>query len=442
MVAQQFVGNKLREFITFTRDLITGHMRINKYLPFAILYFFINSVALPLGLTYTALLAPFFYGWILIKRKKEILLPFLAIMTPFIIGQVFISGVDLTSYVVSFLNIILVYIFCQAVYTFLITVSDHEWIFRKLLILNTVLCLFAVILYFTPWADLFWIRQTLTEGVDRFYRMKLFTYEASYYAHLFVPLFFFFLFQYFLRKNNINNTLLIMMITVPLILSFSIGVIGCLLAALMLTILIHFRTLVLKRRVVNTFISLGVITCVLVFIAFFFFRDNPLFTRIANILSGQDTSGMGRTTDAYYLANRILQEKNIYWGIGPGQLKMIGEETIRGFYLYYHLTPVAIPNVTAETLLVFGWVGVGLRFFIELFLFFHTKVWSNYYRLALFLFIFFYQFSGSFLTNVAEYVIWIMAFTPVFKEFDVKVPGQPRYSGLSLHVHKTDIVQS
>jgi hypothetical protein len=45
-------------------------------------------------------------------------------------------------------------------------------------------------------------------------------------------------------------------------------------------------------------------------------------------------------------------------------------------------------------------------------------VWRNYYRLLLFTFIFIYQFTGSFITNVAEYVIWIMAFTPVFREFD------------------------
>ena len=55
---------------------------LNKYLPFACIYFFINSLALPFGLTYTSLLAPFFYIWILIVRKKEIVLPFIAILLP------------------------------------------------------------------------------------------------------------------------------------------------------------------------------------------------------------------------------------------------------------------------------------------------------------------------------------------------------------------------
>ncbi|MBC7536218.1 MAG: hypothetical protein H7258_11050, partial [Ferruginibacter sp.] len=53
------------------------------------------------------------------------------------------------------------------------------------------------------------------------------------------------------------------------------------------------------------------------------------------------------------------------------------------------------------------------------FLFFYTKVWTNYFRLLLFIFIFIYQFTGSFVTNIAEYVIWILAFTNVFVEFDV-----------------------
>jgi len=47
-------------------------MKVNKYFPFAFVYFFVNSVALPFGVTYMALLAPFFYLWILLKRKKEV----------------------------------------------------------------------------------------------------------------------------------------------------------------------------------------------------------------------------------------------------------------------------------------------------------------------------------------------------------------------------------
>lgn len=395
-------------------------MRFNKYFPFAFIYFFLNSLALPFGLTYMALLAPLFYIWILLKRKKEILLPFIAILLPFIIVHVFITGVDLPTYSVSLLNMIMIYVFCQAVFTFLKEPADHEKIMQRILYINFFFCLLAIIFYFTPWQDIFWIQQNVTKGVDGLFRLKLFTYEASHYALLFVPVFAFYLLQYVLMQNKISNTLLLLMIFVPMILSFSVGVIGSLLLAGVITFIIHFRQLAPKRRIVNAYITIGFASAVLLFVLFFFFRDNIIFARLANIFSGEDSSGQGRTGDAFRLAAQILQDKNEYWGIGPGQLKVDGEDIIRGYYLYYDRTPVAIPNAAAETLLLFGWAGLVLRLFLQLFLFFVTKVWTNYFRLLLFIFMFVYQFTGSFVTNMAEYVIWIFAFTNVFVQFNVK----------------------
>jgi hypothetical protein len=47
-------------------------------------------------------------------------------------------------------------------------------------------------------------------------------------------------------------------------------------------------------------------------------------------------------------------------------------------------------------------------------------VYNNYYRFALFVFVFIFQFTGSFITNIAELAIWILAFTNTFEEFDRK----------------------
>jgi hypothetical protein len=380
-------------------------------------------VALPLGLTYTALLGPFFYIWVLLKRKYDVFLPFISLFLPFIIVQVFIAGVDLSSYSVSLLNITMIYFFCQAVYTFLKSPADHEKILKRLLIINFIFCLVALAFYFTPFYDLFWIRQSLTKGVSEFLRLKLFTYEASYYAMLFVPVFIFFLLQYMLRQNRMNSALLLSMIFLPIALSFSVGVIGCLLLSGFITLAIHFRRLAPKRRIVNSFISLTAICGITLFILIFFFRNNPVFIRLGNIFSGGDSSGQGRMENAFTLAIKILKEKNEYWGIGPGQLKILGEDIIRSFYLYTDRAPVAIPNAAAETLLLFGWIGLSLRLFIEVFLFFYTKAWTNYFRLMLFLFVFIYQFTGSFITNPVEYVLWILAFTNVFRQFEVR-PGK------------------
>ncbi len=74
----------------------------------------------------------------------------------------------------------------------------------------------------------------------------------------------------------------------------------------------------------------------------------------------------------------------------------------------------------AETLAIFGILGAIGRLALELYLFFRTKVYANYYQLALFLFVFIYQFTRSFITNIVEYVIWILAFSNVFKQFDVR----------------------
>ena len=168
-------------------------MAQNKYFPFAFIYFFVNSLALPFGLTYMALLAPLFYIWILLTRKKEILLPFIMILLPFVIIHILIVGVEMKSYLFSLLNLILVYIFCQAVYTFLKVCRDPEKIFRWILILNFILCLIAIPIYFTPYFTWLWLEQDISAGLTSVRRLKLFTYEPSYYALLFSPIFFFYL---------------------------------------------------------------------------------------------------------------------------------------------------------------------------------------------------------------------------------------------------------
>ena len=395
-------------------------MKLNKYLPFAFIYFFFNSLALPFGLTYTVILAPFFYAWLLLIKKKDVILPFLALLIPFIIAH-FIIGVDTKSYSVSLLNVLLIYIFCQAVYTFLRVSTDPEKVFRRILVVNFILCLVAIGFFFTPYSEWFWLEQNISAGITNTRRLKMFTYEPSYYATIFTPVFFFFLLQYFFRQNRIPSKWLLIMVFTPYILSFSIGVIGAVLLAMIFTWLLWCKRLTRKRRVLNAIISSGAFVIAGSVILGLFFRNNSLFSRIANIFAGEDTSGKGRTVDAFIFANKMLEAGNEYWGIGLGQVKIAGESIIRDYYLYYKDFTAVIPNAAAETLAIFGWVGFSLRLLIEVFLFFYTRVWTNYYRLLLFFFMFIYQFTGSFITNLAEYVIWILAFTNIFKQFDVKV---------------------
>jgi hypothetical protein len=264
------------------------------------------------------------------------------------------------------------------------------------------------------------MEQNLTEGVKNFRRLKLFTYEASYYATLLVPLFCFFILQYLFRQNTIKGWLLLSMIFLPYLLSFSFGVMAALIIAALFTYLLYFRSLTKKRRILNGIIFSGGFIVLAALIIYFFFQDSFISLRLENILSGNDSSGKGRTVDAFILAKQILAKRNEWWGVGLGQIKIIGADIIRDYYLYGRDFIVRIPNAIAETLAIFGWIGLGVRMFIEIFFFFYTKAWRNYYRLWLFFFIFIYQFTGSFITNIAEYVIWILAFTNVFDQFNVR----------------------
>lgn len=395
-------------------------MRINKYFPFAFVYFFVNSLGLPFGLTYTAVLSPIFYIWVVGTRKQEILWPFLLALTPLVLIHLTL-GVDGKSYFTSLASIATVYIFCQAFYTFLKKCDDFESILRQLLIINFVFCLIAIPFFFTPYYFVFWSKQFLTTGVYDFKRLSMFTYEPSYYATLFTPLFLYFFLQIIFSRNTINAWWLMILIILPFILSFSLGVISAIAVAGVITFMVYFKTFIRNRRVINLLALTGIVLIAAVGVTVIFFPDNILVIRIVNVLNGKDPSAKGRTFEAFWLAEQLLKQKSYWWGIGPGQIKILGFELIRSYYGYgYDTVRVAIPNAAAETLAIFGWVGLMGRILAELILFYYTRVWRNYYRLALFLFVFIYQFTGSFITNVAEYVIWIMAFTPIFEQFNTK----------------------
>lgn len=400
-------------------------MSLNRYFPFALLYFFFNSLGLPFGLTWMALLAPFFYWWIANNRGKEVLLPFLVLIFPVVFIQMVFVGVDDKTYVTSLLNLLAVYIFCQAFYTYLKSCTDQESIFRRIVILNFVLCVIAIPFYFTTYSYFFWDRQPLTEGINDFQRLRLFTYEPSYYATLFVPFFFFFFLKIILKQNKTYSWRLLLMIFLPYVLSFSLGVITAITLSILFVFGFYLQRLIVKKRVISlVLLSTAVIIPAIIFVILVF-PNNTLLFRIENIVSGHDSSGKGRTYEAFFIAMKIIALKSQFWGIGLGQIKVIGTDIIKDFYLYpVDYKTVAIPNATAETLTLFGFVGLFFRFTTEIFLFVYTKVWKNYYRLLLFIFMFIYQFSGSFITNLAEYVIWILAFANVFKQFDVLAKEQ------------------
>ena len=398
-------------------------MKIDKKYPFAVIYFFFNSVGLPFGLLYTILFTPVFYLWLITKHKKNIIFKFLIVALPFVINHL-IHGVDLYNYVRSLILFFSVYIFCLTFLTWIREETRLKFFFKKLLNFNFFMVAIAIFFVFTPLKDVFWGVWSIETGnyiIDSLPRLKMLTYEPSYYSTLLVPIAAFYITAFILKQNEKDSFTIAIKVLLPLVLSFSMGVIGGLIVAVALLFLTNLTTLLTSKRILTSFLLVaGGFVLTFIFLLLLF-PENPFFVRLHAIIAGGDGSANGRTFEAFHLAHVIAKEKSIWWGVGPGQLKIIGDPIIKEFYKYPpDYGQVSIPSAFPETIALFGYIGAAVRLFIEIYLYFKTKVYSNYYRSLLFFYIFIYQFTGSFTTNIAEYVIWILAFTNVFPEFDKK----------------------
>jgi hypothetical protein len=209
------------------------------------------------------------------------------------------------------------------------------------------------------------------------------------------------------------------MVSFPLVISFSLGIILGTGISFLILFFSNIRSFFKKKKVAEFALTGIILITAALIILYYVYPGNPLFLRIRNIFEGTDTSFKGRSFDSFRLALQVAREKSIYFGIGPGQLKLIGEQIWNTFYnTVFDANKIAIPNAVAETFAIFGITGLLVRFGLEWHFFFLTKTYSNYYRLGLFIFIFIYQFTGSYIFNIAEYVIWTLAFNNVFREFD------------------------
>lgn len=140
---------------------------------------------------------------------------------------------------------------------------------------------------------------------------------------------------------------------------------------------------------------------------------NPISQRLNQVVSGEDSSAHSRTTFSFLVGYAVAMSKSIWWGAGLGQGKLVDVSNLGvGF-----VTGI-IPNAVAGTLAEFGIIGMTLRFAVEITLFFRTRVFTNPFRLAMFVVAFAYQLSGSYLNNVQEYLMWCLAFGPFFPEMD------------------------
>ncbi|MET1258517.1 hypothetical protein ABV409_04205 [Flagellimonas sp. DF-77] len=385
-------------------------MKLGLFTIIAIVYFFFNSFGLPFGLRYTLFLAPFLFFQVSKTYWRILLLYVLLAFFYFIIH--YVNGiVDYFEYFKSFL--------LHSAVMFLVIGFYHrlkkkpESVFeaiRNLTWLNLIATLFAVCVIWIPIvSDKIW---RMDYSADSSPQLRMLTYEPSYYCLLLAPLLFYYISK--IEKNaKLTNVILLGSLVASLLLSRSLGVIACIILSLAINY-VRLDFLKKKRNLQLLFFTFLIVTTGLATLVIVN-PDNALVIRTLNFINGKDISGSARVFDAWVLGYRILEQKSYLFGIGWGHIKILGHEIISEFYNYGSSLNkrVTIPNSAAEFFVFFGFTGLFLKVWVELHLFRKTRVRTSRYRSFLFWFIFIYQFTGSFSSNLAEYVIWVLAFTQI-----------------------------
>jgi hypothetical protein len=387
---------------------------------FIFLYFF-NTFLLPQGLSFTLLLTPVWVYLMHLSGRLHWLKWLLAPALLYAAIHIWL-GVDLFYYAVSISLLLCVCMCCMALWPMLSSGGiDYGQLFQSIVRLNFFFALLCLPLLFVPaLKSLVWYSMAMTDNMRVIPRLRLFTYEASHYSYLLAPVVIFF-YGKALFTGIAKVLPALFMVTVPLLMSLSFGVLACLLVSGLLVVSFRFNAVfdtAKKRLALLLFLcGLGALGLLL----YKFFPGNLLYVRIREMLAGNDTSARGRTYESFIIAHKIIAQKSLLWGIGPGQLKLAGRDIVVQYYHYSKIPEaIRIPNACAETIVCFGYIGFALRIGAELLLFYATKVFASPYRLWLFLFLFIFQFTGSYITNATEYVFWMLAFSPALNFFQKK----------------------
>ncbi len=375
---------------------------------------------MPKGLLFTTILAPWLYLKVWQRRQQTFIRPFAVFILTYAVLHLW-YGVHLRSFLVSNILLTLVFFFTVSLWHFVNGYEKLSRLFRQMLVFNFFMTLIALPFLFAPpeYRQWFWYINKLTKGLENFPRLAMFTYEASYYSLLIAPLVFYYVLKFVLGQFTRYRWATLVMTLAPLLLSLSFGVLGAMFITALIMASVNIRSLFRYRKpfVITTSV-LGAMLLTFV-ILLLWWPENPLFIRLSNIWAGADTSARGRTIESFEVAWRLAADKNILFGVGMGQVKIVIVDVVKKFYNYWGDLPrYDIPNAMGETLGIFGMSGVVLRLTLEGWLFVKTRVYNNHYRLALFIFIFIYQFTGSFITNVIEYCIWVLAFAQIFPQFN------------------------
>jgi hypothetical protein len=204
------------------------------------------------------------------------------------------------------------------------------------------------------------------------------------------------------------------MIAVPYLLAQSFGGLSVYVAGVVIAMLAMHRHSLRNPR------ALLAVCAIVITVAGLVFIPSPISSRISQVLSGNDPSVDSRTVSSLVVAQIVVAHRSAWWGVGLGQAKLV--DLPAGGLAF---TRAVIPNSVAATYAELGIVGVVLRISLELYLFFHTRVYDNSFRLAMFTAAFFMQFTGGFIEETREYIIWGFAFCSFFPEFSLRRAARP-----------------
>lgn len=389
------------------------------YIFWYVLFYFFNSIFLPEGLLYTSLLSPVLLYWLYRQNALKPMFKWvILILLP--LPVYWIQGIDTQSFIVSTLLILTAWILLFAALQLVRLSQNHlHAIFTRILNINLFLVLLAiVILPFGSVNFILWDFTPISPDVPVIPRLKMFGYEPSHYGLLLSPVFIYFIWKVITGQSE-RPMFTSLAVAIPLILSLSFGIIAGLILSVGITILYHFRHINVTVR--KRFIAGGIFLVLSIVLFLLLLPENAVSLRVSNIIDGRDTSMRGRLFDSFMFARDLLINYNVLFGVGPGQVKILAHDMIVNYYQYEgnYASVMRIPNSMAETLAIFGIYGFLLKLLLPVYFFFKFRIMKNLFSCSLFIFIFLYQFTGSFLVNAAEIGIWALVFSSHLKYFQI-----------------------
>lgn len=374
-------------------------------------FFSFNSFMLPFGLLYTTAVSPallFFQSRLYFYRAT---LVFLGVISPYLVIHLISYDLNYDYYFRSLILFLINYYAVVVMAVYCSRVDDWRCLYEKLLKLAAALLVIGIVVLPTNIADVFWrVGETVSAGVEGVTRYKALVYEPSYFATLMIPVvsyFFFTTLNFFEKKAFIYFLVSIVLLAS----SLSLGAFASFSFSMFVVVLMRFSSF-LKI----SFFWFGVFLFIII-ISFIFTAENHFAARVVNVISGDDNSGNARTHVSFLITEKILDYSGYWFGAGFGQVKMIMEEQF--WLIWYDLTgatdvfvlPSSLPDIISHL----GLLGGISKLLAELYIFYKFRMYQRIYSLFLWVYMFVYQFTGSYMTNQAEYIIWIIACVPIIR---------------------------